>query len=217
MHVKDLRTGETLPDTTERVTSVEWAADNRTILLTTEDPVTKRSHRLWRYAIGSNAFELVYEEIDESYDIALGKTRDRKFILLGIESKDTTEFRYLSATNPHEAPVIFLSREKGHRYYPDHREGLFYIRTNKGATNFRVVIVPLDDPSQENWTDFIPHQADVLNVDIDLFRTFAVAVEKSEALNRLRVFTFGNGTWTSIEFPEPVYAASPGLTPILFT
>jgi len=213
LHIKDLRTGETLPDTTERVTSLEWAADNSTILLTTEDPVTKRSDRLWRYVVGSNDFVLVYEEIDELYDIALGKTRDRKYILLGIESKDTTEFRYLSAGYPHIPPVIFLPREKGHRYYPDHREGLFYIRTNKSATNFRVVTAPVDDPSPANWTDFIPHQADVLNGDIDLFRNFAVAVEKSEALNRLRVYTFGNGAWTSIAFPEPVYAASPGSTP----
>src|SRR5271165_1323700 len=36
LHVKDLRTGQTLPDTTERVTSVVWAADNKTLFLTTE-------------------------------------------------------------------------------------------------------------------------------------------------------------------------------------
>src|ERR1700694_1804170 len=28
LHAKDLRTGEALPDTAERITSVEWAADN---------------------------------------------------------------------------------------------------------------------------------------------------------------------------------------------
>ena len=42
LQAKDLRTGQTLPDTTDRVTSVEWAADNKTLLLTTEDAVTKR-------------------------------------------------------------------------------------------------------------------------------------------------------------------------------
>jgi len=47
--VKDLRTGVTLPDTTERVTSVTWAADNKTHILTTEDAVTKRSDKLWRH------------------------------------------------------------------------------------------------------------------------------------------------------------------------
>ena len=53
LHVKDLRTGATLPDTTERVTTLEWAADNKTLFLTTEDAVTKRSDKLWRHALGA--------------------------------------------------------------------------------------------------------------------------------------------------------------------
>lgn len=52
LQVKNLRTGETLPDTTERVDSVEWAADNHTLFLTTEDAVTKRSDKLWRHTLG---------------------------------------------------------------------------------------------------------------------------------------------------------------------
>src|SRR5215831_10376003 len=50
LQVKDLRTGVTLPDTTERVTSVEFAADNKTLFYVTEDAVTKRSDKLWRHA-----------------------------------------------------------------------------------------------------------------------------------------------------------------------
>ena len=53
LHVKDLRTGQTLPDTTERVTSLAWAADNKTLFLTTEDAVTKRSDKLWRHVLGT--------------------------------------------------------------------------------------------------------------------------------------------------------------------
>ena len=40
---------------------------------------------------------LLYDEKDELYDIELGKTRDRKILVLGIEAKDTTEMRYLRA------------------------------------------------------------------------------------------------------------------------
>ena len=213
LHIINLRTRQALPDTTARVTSLAWAADNRTIFVTTEDAVTKRSDKLWRHTVGSDAWDFVYEEKDELYDIALARTRDRKYLLLGIESKDTTECLMLPASRPEEPPAVFLPRQKGHRYYPDHRDGLFYIRTNKDATNFRVVTAPAANPSPANWTDFIPHQPNVLIADIDLFRDFAVSIEKSEALHRVRVFTFGNARWTSIAFPEPVYAASPGDTP----
>jgi oligopeptidase B len=212
LQVKDLRTGQTLPDTTERVTTVEWAADNKTLFLTTEDAVTKRSDRLWRHVLQSTAFQLLYEEKDELYDIRAGKTRDKKYIMVESRSKDTTEYRYLRADRPESDFAVFLPREKKHRYYVDHREGLFYIRTNKGGKNFEVVRAPEDDPSPKNWTVFLPHRDDVLIEDIDLFKDFAVAVEKSQALNRLRVHNFHNGAWTDIQLPEPVYDVSPGGT-----
>ena len=80
LQVKDLRTGQTLPDTVERVTSLAWAADNRTLFLTTED----ERHQAQRQAVASRArrgrFEPLYEEKDELYDIGVGKTRDKKYI-----------------------------------------------------------------------------------------------------------------------------------------
>jgi oligopeptidase B len=213
LHVKDLRSGKTLADTLERVTSVEWAADNKTLFVTTEDAVTKRSDKLWRHVLGSGVFEPLYEEKDGLYDIGLHKTRDKKYLLLEISSKDTTEFRYVRADRPRDAFAVFLAREKGHRYYVDHREGLFYIRTNKGAANFQVVTTPEEDPRPENWKVFVPHREDVLLEHLDLFREFAAVSEKSQALTRIRVYRFGKGEWASIPFPEPIYSVFAGGTP----
>jgi oligopeptidase B len=213
LHVKDLRNGAVLPDTFQRITSVAWTADNKSLFVTTEDAVTKRSDKLWRHTLGQTQFEPIFEEKDELYDISLEKTRDKKYVLLDIESKDTTEYRVLKADAPHSNFAVFLPREKEHRYYVDHREDLFYVRTNKGAKNFRIVTAPENDPRPENWKDFVAHRVDVLLQGIDLFRDFAVSVEKSQALTNLRVYNFKNGAWTSIPFAEPTYAASPAATP----
>ena len=212
LQVKDLRTGATLPDTTERVTSVEWASDNKTLFLVTEDAVTKRSDKLWRHALGSTVFEPVYDEKDEFYDIGLARTRDKQYVLLGIEAKDTTEWRYLRADRPQTDFVTLLSRKKNHRYYMDHREGVFYIRTNRDGVNFSVVTAPASDPAQKNWKLWLAQRKDVLLNDIDLFRDFAVSVEKSEAVNHLRLYSFAKKAWTEIPFPEKVYSARPGGT-----
>lgn len=213
LYVKDLRTGATLPDTMERVDSVAWAGDNRTLFLVTEDAVTKRSNRAWRHTLGQKDSEPLYEEKDETFRLGVDKTRSKKYILLGDFSTDTTEFRYLRADQPQSSFVLFLPREKLHRYYVDNRENLFYIRSNKGARNFQVFAAPEDDPNPKNWKVFIAHDKDVLVEDIDLFRDFAVSVEKSQALNRMRVLDFRSGKWTTIPFPEPVYSAFPGNTP----
>jgi len=213
LRVKDLRTGTTLLDTIERVDSVAWAADNRTLFLTTEDEVTKRHNRLWRHTLGQKEFEPLYEEKDETFYIGVHKTRDKKYLLLSGGSTDTNEFRYLKADQPKSDFTLFLPREKQHRYYLDHRENLFYIRSNKNAKNFQVFTAPEEEPDPKNWKIFIAHDKDVLLDDIDLFRDFAVSVEKSQALNRMRIFDFKSGKWSSISFPEPVYSASPGDTP----
>ena len=218
LHVKDLRTGEVLADTTERVTSVEWAADNKTLFLTTEDETTKRSDTLWRHVVGSSSFDWLYKEDDELYDAYLHKTRDKKYILLAIVSTDTTEFRYVPAAEPQRDLAIFLPREKKRRYYVDHREHLFYIRTNrdkdgKELKDFEVVTVPEAQPGVEYWKPFIPAQDGRLVESIQLFKDFAISVEKSLALNHLRVHDFATGSWREIEFPEPVYSAFSNVNP----
>ena len=213
LRVKDLRTGQTLPDTTERVTSLAWAGDNKTLFVVTEDAVTKRSDKLWRHVLGSAKFEEIWNEKDELYDIEIGKTRDLKYLFLQSEAKDTSEARYLRADRPADTFTVFLPREKGHRYYLDHREGLFYIRTNKSGRNFAVMTAPENNPAPGNWKVFLAHRDDVRLQNIDLFKDFAVSVEKSNALDHLRIYDFKSGVWKEIAYPEPVYSVFPGGTP----
>ncbi len=213
LQVKDLQTGQLLPNAVERVTSVAWAADNNTLLLTTEDEVTKRSDKLLRHMVIGNRTEPVYEEKDELYDIEVRRTRDKQYLVLDIGSKDTTESRYLRADHPTAELAVFLPREKDHRYYIDHRDSLFYIRTNKNAEDFQVVTASENNRAPQHWQTFVPHQPGHLLEDLDLFNSFAVAVSKSEAVSKFRFYDFAGKRWSDLTFPEPVYAAGPGGTP----
>jgi oligopeptidase B len=212
LHIKALVARRAYADTAERVTSVEWANDNQTLFYVTEDKVTKRPNQLWRLTLGS-APVLIYEEKDELFDIGVARTKDKRYLVLAVNSTDTWENRYLDAASPDSPFKVVLPREKGHKYSVDHRNGLFYIQTNKGAKNFRMVTAPVADPSPATWKEFIPHRPDVLIQGLELFKDYAVAVEQSEGLSRLRVFDFAQGSWRELTFPEPVYTASPGGTP----
>ncbi|MGD9720816.1 MAG: S9 family peptidase [Pirellulales bacterium] len=211
LHVKSLATGETHPDTAQRVTSVQWSADNKTLFYTTEDEVNKRSNQLWRHARGAADNKLVYEETDELYGLGLSRTSDKKFLLLECECFDAGETRCLPADKPQDTWRVLLPRVHGHRYGVDHRAGLFYLLTNRDAKNFRIVTAPDDDPANESrWQTFVPHREDVLLRDIDLLADYAVVLARSEALNHIRTYDFATGKWHDIAFPEPVYTASFG-------
>jgi oligopeptidase B len=116
LHVKDLRTGATLPDSAERVTSVEWCADNRTLFYTTEDPVTKRANMVWRHILGDET-EPVYQEKDRLYTVHLGRSKDKKLLFLSCFSTDTWETRFLPSDKPESTFTVVLPREKGHKVH----------------------------------------------------------------------------------------------------
>ena len=151
--------GHRLPDSAERVTSVEWCADNRTLFYTTEDPVTKRSNMVWRHMLGDET-EPVYQEKDRLYNVRLGRSKDKKMLFLRSTSTDTWETRYLKSDQPAGTFEVVLPREKGHKYSVEHRDGLFYIRTNRDAKNFRLVTAPVSSPvtaaTGRRWCRTVP-------------------------------------------------------------
>jgi oligopeptidase B len=208
LHVKNLKTGELLAENIERVDNVAWATDNKTIFYVTEDAVTKRSDKFFRHVLGSDKYELVYEEKDELFDIGTDRSRDKAVIMLGAFSKTSTEFRYIPADNPNADWKVILPRQADHEYDVDHRGDLFYIRTNKGAKNFRVVTAPVSDPSEKNWKEFVAHRPAVKVDGIDLFANHAVVSEWENGLQQIEIVDFKTDKRHRIVFPEPVYSAS---------
>ncbi|HEX6045467.1 MAG TPA: S9 family peptidase [Pyrinomonadaceae bacterium] len=210
LQVKDLRTGQLLPDRVERVTSVVWATDNKTLFYVTEDATTKRSDKFFRHVLGSDKYDLVYDEKDELFDIGTGRSRDKAVIFLEAFSKTSTEVRYLPADQPNATVKIILPRQPEHEYDVDHRGGMFYIRTNKGAKNFRIVTAPVNDPSEANWKEFVAHRPAVKVEGVSLFADHAVVSEWENGLQQLEVINFKTNKRNRIEFPEPVYSAGLG-------
>src|SRR6266508_2812809 len=60
LFVKDLRTGQISGKIAERVTSVAWANDNKTLFYGQEDDVTKRSNKIFRHALGGGKHDLLF-------------------------------------------------------------------------------------------------------------------------------------------------------------
>lgn len=208
LHVKNLKTGELLPERIERVDNVAWATDNKTIFYVTEDAVTKRSDKFFRHVLGTEKFELIYEEKDELFDIGTQRSRDKAVIMLGAFSKTSTEFRFIPASDPNAAWKTIVPRQADHEYDIDHRGDLFYIRTNKGAKNFRVVTAPVSDPSEKNWKDFVAHRPAVKIEGVDLFADHAVLSEWENGLEQVEIIDLKKSERHRIAFPEPVYSAS---------
>ena len=219
LQVKDLRTGELLPDRIEKVVSVVWAGDNRTLFYTVEDDA-KRSYRLYRHTLGRAEDTLVYEETDALFSVYAQRSRSTAFLFLTSASSKTTEVRYLPGDRPDGEWSLFRPRETDHRYYVDHHGDRFYVRTDKDKTvgdakNFRIVSAPLDAPA--DWTEFLPHDPAVKREDMDFFKSHAVISEREGGLEQLRVIKLGSdlagGDAHLVSFPEPAYSVRLDMNP----
>jgi oligopeptidase B len=224
LHIKNLETGETLAGEVERTGSLVWAADNRTLFYTVEDEEQKRQYQLWRHTLGAphSTDVLVYQDDDERFNLGAGRTRDGKFLVMESASHITTEFRVLPATEPEGKFSLICTRQDEHEYSIDHRNGLWFIRTNDRGRNFRLVTAPVKTPGREHWTELIAHRDDVMIEEIDLFADFFIACEREDGLPRLRVRRFkGDGPAFTpageINFPEPAYSAQPHVNHVFQT
>ena len=213
LRVKDLRTGKLLADRIEKVNSPAWSADGRTIFYVAED-AAKRPHRLMRHTVGTTEGDTpVYEERDELFRLGASRSKDKKYLFFTSRSSTTSEVRLLPADQPEAALRVVLPREAGHEHDVEHRDGLFYIRTNKDAKNFKVVTAPVADPSPSNWVEFVPHRPEVNVARVELFRDFAVVSEREGGLPQLSVHDLKAGGSHRVQFPESAYSVMPDRNP----
>ncbi|HET8732159.1 MAG TPA: S9 family peptidase, partial [Anaeromyxobacteraceae bacterium] len=208
LFVKDLATGKVSGPLARRVTGAEWAVDGKTILYATEDETTKRSDTVWRLSPEGKTFK-VYEEKDPLFRIELGRTQDLRYVGIVSRSTDSWETRLVDARLPDGFPRVVVPRQKGLKYDVEHREGVFFIRTNDGAKDFRVVTVPSKNPAQRNWSSFLEARPGEKILDVLPFQDFLVVATQEAGLPRFRIFDFRKRAWSEVGFPDPVYTASP--------
>jgi len=217
LQVKDLRTGAVLDERIERVGAVVWASDNRTLFYTTEDAVSKRSHQVWRHVLAAPESTLVFEEHDELYDVSAGRSLDKEVIFIGSFARTSSELRFLPSAEPTGEFRIVVPRTPGHEYDADHYQGQLYIRTNKGASNFRIVTAPIASPSETHWTPFIDHDPAVKIDGMVFFARHAVIAEREGGLPALRVIEMSTGATHRIATDEPDYTLALAANPEFHT
>jgi oligopeptidase B len=113
--------------------------------------------------------------------------------------------------------TLVAEREDEHEYSIDHRNGLWFIRTNDQGRNFRLVTAPVATPGREHLDELSGASPGVMLEEIDLFERFFVACEREDGLPRLQVLDFTENDRAiqshEIRFPEPVYSAFPAYQP----
>jgi oligopeptidase B len=222
VRVKDLRTGELLPDeVTGTLGGVTWHPSGEDFYYTTVDDAW-RADKIWRHRLGTAQAddELVLHETDGRFWVGCGRTRSERFLVIASGSKTTSEYRYLDTADPAARWEVFAERREDVEYSLDHAviggEERFLVLHNASGPDFELALAPTAPTPLEQWQPLIAHDPDVRLEDVDAFETHLVVHQRSRGLTQLRILELGTEGVTDdylVEFDQEIYTVGSGSNP----
>jgi oligopeptidase B len=206
--IKDLQTGELLPDVLENLRGdLVWVA-NDTALVYGPSTEEWRTLEAKLHVIGTpNAQDVtLYEEKDQSFGVGTGLSAQEDWLIIATGDNETSEVRLVPAANPTAEPILVKARKKGVEYSVDVRDGELWVWTNDDHINFRLAKAPLSNPGA--WETVIGGADDFYLTGFDLFKDFFVIEGRENGLDQIALRYYDDpGRSTPIAFPEPSYTA----------
>ncbi|MBU4135942.1 MAG: S9 family peptidase [Alphaproteobacteria bacterium] len=206
--VKDLATGEVLPDPIgSAIGDFAFSPDSQWIFWTNRDD-NGRPDRIFRRPARGGETTLVYQEDDDGMFISVGRTADDAFILITIGNQETSEVRAIPAATPTATPVALEPRHVGRLYEADHWGDRWVIRTNADESiDFKIVEAPTASPGKAHWTDLIPHASGRYIEGMALVKDYIGRQERADANTKI-VIRDRSGAEHEIAVDEPAYSLS---------
>jgi oligopeptidase B len=208
---RDELTGEILQDEILNTDGTcVWANDSHTVFYIRKDQKTLREFQVYKHVIGtdSNLDELVFEELDERFYVAISKDVSNQFIIIHIESSLTSEIRLIDADLKNVTPQIFLTRDKGHLYEVHPHENGFYVTSNKNAPNQQILFYPDFPTKYTEPTILVAHQEEVLIEDLLVLKNHIFIQKRINGLQQVEIKEIATGNSEHIQYPEETYSST---------
>jgi oligopeptidase B len=211
LRVRDLTTGETLPDVIEGTfAGASLSPDGRFIVYSTVDDAW-RPDTVWLHELGTAAAsdEKLFSEPDEKYWVGAGFTRSDRYLVIGLGSSITSEEWLVPADDLRAEPRVVWPRREGVEYDSSHAvvdgEDVLYILHNDGALDFELVRVSASAPEGPRET-VIAHAPGQRLLGVSTFRDWGVVGYRREGIARIGMLDYDTSAVAEIPFDEPLYS-----------
>lgn len=206
--IKDLQTGELLPDVLENLRGdLVWVA-NDTALVYGPSTEEWRTLEAKLHVIGTpvESDVTLYKEEDQSFGVGTGLTAQEDWLIIATGDNETSEVRLVPAANPTAEPILVKARKKGVEYSVDVRDGELWVWTNDDHINFRLAKASLKAPG--DWQTVIAGSDEFYLTGFDLFKDFFVTEGRRNGLDQIELRQYADpAKITPIAFPEASYTA----------
>ncbi len=212
--IKDLESGELLPDTITGIqTGLVWAAGDTMLVYGPSSPEW-RVKRTLVHRLGTDQAEdrEIYVEPEDGFQVSPGMSNNREWLILAAGDNETSEVRLVPASDPFAEPILVRPRQKGVEYDIDVRGSTLYVLANDNHVNFRLATADLQAPHV--WTPLIEGSDELYLTDFDLFEDFYVTEARIAGLDQVQLRYYDDPARIEpVSFPEAAYSAGLGDNP----
>jgi oligopeptidase B len=213
LRIRDLETGADIETVSEVVNgTVVWSAQSDAVAFT-EVNDNWRTYRARLHRLGgdpADAATLYEETADIGFNVHVGRTHDRRWIVIGTNDHETSEVRLVPADDPAAVPLLVSPRQAKRQYGVDSAHGKLWIHSNDEHINFRVAMA--DPAAPDQWETVIPGSDGVYIRGLTSFARHLVLEERVNGLDQIRLRTYA-GDEHRVAFPEASYTAELGTNP----
>jgi len=207
LRIRDLATGADLPDVIPgTLGGVVWRADWGALVYgLVNDNWRIDVAKLHRIGTPVESDVELYREADEGFQVGVGRTQSRRFLILATGDHVTSEVRLVPLDDPEAEPILVAPRQPGREYEVEEHEGRLFIRTNDAHPNFRIVTAALDAPG--DWQEAVAPSDHFYIRGLTTFASFYTVSGREDGLDQILLRQYAGGE-TRIPFPEASYVAS---------
>jgi oligopeptidase B len=213
LRIRELASGRDIETVTEvGIGEPVWTADSRGIVFTevNENWRSYRARLHWLEEPAENERTLYEETENVAFTVSVGRTQDRRFIVINTGENVSNEIRLIPTETPLADPVLIARRRPNIQYSVDASHGKLWILTNDNHVNFRLAEASPERPGE--WRDVIRGSDEVYLRGITAFRDHLAISERVNGLDQIRLRSYDGGE-RRIPFEEAAYTVSLGANP----
>lgn len=211
IYVMNALTKEPLEDKVldAKFTGIAWKGNEGFFYSTYDKPGGSKlsaftnNHKLYYHKLGTDQSQDVLVFGDDNNPrryVGASVTEDGKYLIITAANSTTGNELYFQDLTRSNAPIIPIVNNMDNTHYVvDHAGGDFFIFTNLGAPNNKLVKTSVSKFAPSNWVDLIPETEHVLDISKAGGKFFASYLK--DAISEVRQFDYQGNEERVIELP----------------
>ncbi|MCC6920862.1 MAG: S9 family peptidase [Alphaproteobacteria bacterium] len=197
--VRDLATGAvTSTGIKDASSDLVWTKDGTALFYGRLDE-TVRCNQIKRHTLGADPASdtVMREEPDTTFELSIATSRSEQYGIITVYHLQRTEILAVSLTSPDPKPVMLVPRTRNTRAFGDHFDGKFYILTNEGAPDLKIVALDEANPNLDAATTVVAETKGHYIEGVAYFNDVIAVQAVHDATSTVRLVDRATGKTTS--------------------